>query len=237
MLDTTDDTKLLTNARHATTGFRFPWAFDYIQNQALPALHATKGSTPIVIWSAACSTGSEAYALAILARCYTDDHPDARIRVIGSDKNERLVELARSEHRMLIAPGTIDELHHIGSSLDTYTKPHPSFQPYPFMDSIHLEQRMVTPEIADLCSFQRIDFTQEYLRADIVLASMALMYVENPKLHTAAVSNLERAVNPGGFLVIIDPGNLQLTLAPVYPDNLPYYGTRAVYHKPSTSFT
>ena len=66
-------------------------AFDTFTGELLPALSAARGGSPVQVWSAGCSTGQEAWSLAIGAL-------DAgfRIEVVGTDLSQRALEKARA---------------------------------------------------------------------------------------------------------------------------------------------
>src|SRR5262249_17889932 len=51
---------------HETSFFRDPPFWAMLERHVLPALFARTGPRPLRIWSAACSTGQEAYSLAML---------------------------------------------------------------------------------------------------------------------------------------------------------------------------
>ncbi|MFN3930193.1 MAG: CheR family methyltransferase [Brevundimonas sp.] len=66
-------------------------AFDTFALELLPALSAARGGAPVKIWSAGCSTGQEAWSLAIGAM-------DAGfpVEIIATDLSQRALEKARS---------------------------------------------------------------------------------------------------------------------------------------------
>lgn len=82
-----------------TKFFRDPEAFEYLQNEVIPDVvksAAKQGS--IRVWAPACSTGEEAYSLAILLReCIDRLRPGAeiKIQVFATDIDERAIEVAR----------------------------------------------------------------------------------------------------------------------------------------------
>jgi chemotaxis protein methyltransferase CheR len=92
-------------ARALTIGetyfFREPLHFDLLRDSLLPAALARAGEgsvfppPPVVMVSAACSSGEEAYSMAITARLILGEAAAGRVRVIGFDVNERAVTAAR----------------------------------------------------------------------------------------------------------------------------------------------
>lgn len=82
-----------------TKFFRDPEAFDFLQENVISKLvaNALQGST-IRVWVTACSTGEEAYSLAILLReCVDSLRPDSgiKIQIFATDIDERAIASAR----------------------------------------------------------------------------------------------------------------------------------------------
>ncbi|MCL5104267.1 MAG: SpoIIE family protein phosphatase [Armatimonadetes bacterium] len=82
-----------------TKFFRDPEAFEYLRDEVIPDLvkSAARGGS-IRVWAPACSTGEEAYSLAILLReCLDRLRPSAgiKIQVFGTDIDERAIKVAR----------------------------------------------------------------------------------------------------------------------------------------------
>lgn len=86
---------LTTNESHF---FRDGKPFEHLKS-ILPGLHAARpAGTPIRIWSAACSTGQEAYSVAILLAEAQEADPGMRARrfeIIGTDLTTAVLERAR----------------------------------------------------------------------------------------------------------------------------------------------
>jgi len=67
-----------------------------LQNNILPELiKAQQSNKTLRIWSAGCSTGEEAYSLAILLQDLIPDNHNWRLQIIGSDLNPEVVQKAR----------------------------------------------------------------------------------------------------------------------------------------------
>lgn len=79
-----------------TAFFRDREAFGLLRDEILPTLSRLRGATPIRLWSAACSTGQEAYSLAMIAEEGKGLEPGARLEIYGSDLSERCLEKAQS---------------------------------------------------------------------------------------------------------------------------------------------
>jgi two-component system CheB/CheR fusion protein len=81
-----------------TSFFRDPQAFDVLVDKGLPSLVKGKpeGAT-LRVWVAGCSTGEEAYSLAILLREYlTQQKLRLTVQIFASDLDNRAIETARA---------------------------------------------------------------------------------------------------------------------------------------------
>lgn len=84
-----------------TLFFRDPVVFDALQKKVLPELVELRKSTrKLSIWSAASSSGQEAYSLAILIK--EMGLAGWEIRILGTDLNRQVVERARTGRYMQI---------------------------------------------------------------------------------------------------------------------------------------
>ena len=79
-----------------TSFFRNPACFQALEELVLPAALARQQARPISIWSAGCSTGEEAYSLAMVARHVLGDAP---FYVLGTDiASEALVRARQGSY-------------------------------------------------------------------------------------------------------------------------------------------
>ena len=83
---------------NVTAFFRDSSTWDYLANEIIPRLLAAKQPhEPIRIWSAACSTGEEAYTIAmILANALGVEQFRDRVKIYGTDLDEEAIKQARS---------------------------------------------------------------------------------------------------------------------------------------------
>lgn len=92
--------QLHTLASHLTIGetyfFREPQTFDALAQHVLaPLIQRRRGRDQrLRLWSAACSTGEEAYTLAILVQRLLPDWPDWHVDILATDINERFLRKA-----------------------------------------------------------------------------------------------------------------------------------------------
>ena len=82
-----------------TSFFRDPTVWQYLRDTALPALLANRrGETKFRAWVAGCSTGEEAYTLAIVfteAIQHLPEHQDCRLQIFASDLSLDAIAMAR----------------------------------------------------------------------------------------------------------------------------------------------
>lgn len=130
---------ILVNAitTNLTAFFRERHHFDFLSNTVLPELYKKNHLTKrIRIWSAGCSTGEEAYSLAICLYEFFKDKPDWDVRVLATDLDanvlqaaksgvydiERLNQLELKEKKMWFKRGTGDRQNLIKVKTDIQTK-------------------------------------------------------------------------------------------------------------------
>ena len=78
-----------------TSFFRDAKPFDVLRRRILPDLAAKRGTRPLKLWSAACSTGQEAVTLAILLQQVLHAERAQRSVVVGTDVSEDAIARAR----------------------------------------------------------------------------------------------------------------------------------------------
>lgn len=79
-----------------TSFFRDKIPFEQLRREVLPALVRARQGAPLRVWSAGCSTGQEAYSLAMLMEEAADEAPGAKLEIIATDVSERRLEKAQS---------------------------------------------------------------------------------------------------------------------------------------------
>ena len=179
----------LTN--HETSFFRHPPSFEAVRTRLLPELRERRPpGARLSIWSAGCSTGQEAYSLAMTA---LDDAPKAEFRVWGGDISHQAIKAARRgryNHRAV------------------------AMVPDQYRDRF-LRKLTIGPggeyEVADEVR-QRVLFMAMNLLEpvglvpthDIIFCHNVLIYL-SPAAVTQAVTHLASCLTPGGFL-LLGPG-------------------------------
>jgi chemotaxis protein methyltransferase CheR len=77
--------------------FRDTKPFDSIRKSVLPRLHAARpAGTTLRIWSAAASTGQEAYSIAMVVAELSGSMPGRRVEIVGTDLAREPLERARA---------------------------------------------------------------------------------------------------------------------------------------------
>lgn len=100
ILKSGDESELIsfTNAitTNLTSFFREEHHFEYLKKVVLPELEKTKHDKRIRIWSAGCSSGEEPYSIAMTVNDYFKNKPGWDIKILASDLDFDMVELAAS---------------------------------------------------------------------------------------------------------------------------------------------
>ena len=89
-----------------TRFFRNPEAFDTLKSDALsPLLAELPPDAPLRIWVAGCSTGEEAYSIAILVKeCMAEASTRLQVQIFATDIDKKAIEIARAA----VYPNTIE---------------------------------------------------------------------------------------------------------------------------------
>jgi chemotaxis protein methyltransferase CheR len=189
-------------ARALTIGetyfFREPAHFDLLRDELLPSAIAHR-SDPVVLVSAACASGEEAYSMAIVARQALGAAATQRVRVLGIDVNEKAIVAARrAEYRAWSLRGVPDAVR---SRWLVRTD----------------ETWRVKPDTRSLVTFERrnlVDPADELppASADVIFCRNVLIYLDDE--HVAMVlRSLSRALRPKGSLVVSSAEAALLALA------------------------
>ena len=73
-----------------TDFFREPNHFDLLTQKVLPEI--CERGKPLLIWSAACSTGEEPYTMAMVLSEYATNNPGFRFRILATDISTEVLE-------------------------------------------------------------------------------------------------------------------------------------------------
>lgn len=181
---------------NVTKLFRNWSTFDAVSRSVIPILWAG-GARPIRVWSAGCSSGEEAYSLAVLFHRHTEAlgvSADARrVQVLASDIDRTSLAAARrGQFGEAAFADTPDELR------TRYFGSQPPFD--------------VAPEIRAMVSFERRDLIVDPPPAGMHLIACrnVLIYFDRPT-QEMLFQRFHDALVPGGFLVL---GKVETILGP-----------------------
>jgi chemotaxis protein methyltransferase CheR len=79
-----------------TDFFREPSHFDFMPEVAVPELLKPRGRGDLKVWSAACSTGMEAYTISMVLDDMARSSPRFQFRILGTDVSTAVLKLART---------------------------------------------------------------------------------------------------------------------------------------------
>jgi chemotaxis protein methyltransferase CheR len=83
-------------AQSETRFFRDRAQFAKLRSEVLPDALTRRGHERVRIWSAACSTGQEAYSVAMIAEDLRAEGINAAVEIVATDFSERLLDKARA---------------------------------------------------------------------------------------------------------------------------------------------
>ncbi|MEO8786388.1 MAG: chemotaxis protein CheB, partial [Chitinophagaceae bacterium] len=168
-----------------TSFFRDQQTFDNLCDTVFPALVKNKiNNGPIRVWVAGCSTGEEAYSIAIcLTEFLGDNHH--QVQIFATDVSEPAIVKARygvySKNELnTVTPQRLSEF---------FTKTNGSFQ--------------VNKKIRDMCVFAHHDFLKDppFGKMDFISCRNVLIYMES-YLQKKALTTFHYSLNTKGFLLL-----------------------------------
>jgi chemotaxis protein methyltransferase CheR len=184
------------------------------EREVLPALHALgRGKQTLTIWSAGCSTGEEAYTIAILV-ARSALFSGWNVRVIGSDISRRVLHAAR---KGVYRGGSFRAM--------------PQEYDRHFVDTP--DGRAVEPAVRALCQFGQfnlLDASRAVIigRVDAIFCRNVLIYFDEETRKKAVETFYER-LQPGGYLML---GHSESLLQSASPFEVAQLSGDLVYRKP-----
>jgi type IV pilus assembly protein PilK len=175
----------LTN--HETSFFRHPPSFDALRLHILPELRASKAAgRRISLWSAGCSTGQEAYSMAMCA--IADGRDD--FTVWGSDISHQAITMAREGRFGPRAVATVPEPYR--SRFFTASEA-VSGTEFSVTDELRRRVRFMTTNLVEPDGFRASH--------DVVFCHNVLIYF-SPAAVSKVVAHLASSVAIGGYLML-----------------------------------
>lgn len=168
-----------------TSFFRDPGVFEHLCDSVFPSVVKNKAADDTIrIWVAGCSTGEEAYSVAICVKEFLADK-EGKVQIFATDISEPAIAKARI--------GIYDkkEVENVSAQQirEFFTKTNDGFQ--------------VKKQVRDMCVFAAHNFLQDppFGKMDFISCRNVLIYME-PYLQKKALTTFHYALNPKGFLLL-----------------------------------
>lgn len=172
--------------------FRDAGQFDALQDHVLPELIRRRRSlNTLRFWSAGCSSGEEAYSLAILLHELLPDINEWSITILGTDINTNALDRARRASYSSWSFREERSLH----LRDKYFTPNGSR-----WDLLPQVRRMVSFSLLNLAepSFPSFDTNTQFI--DLILCRNVLIYL-SLEMNREVIHRMFDSLQPGGWLV------------------------------------
>ncbi|MDM7915229.1 MAG: protein-glutamate O-methyltransferase CheR, partial [Candidatus Eisenbacteria bacterium] len=171
---------------NVTGFFREPDSFDALKEVVFPQLMRGRDpERPVRIWVPACSTGEEAYSIAIALMEFFDKEPPPRIQIFATDVSEAAIDRARSGRYLEdisegVSPERLRRFFVKGSN---------AYQ--------------VSKTIRDMCVFARQNITRDppFSNLDLLSCRNLLIYM-GPVFQRRIIPTFHYALRPDGFLLL-----------------------------------
>jgi two-component system CheB/CheR fusion protein len=172
---------------HVTRFFREPESFVILKTEVFPQIFRNRREDDTVrIWVPGCSTGEEAYTVAILVLDYLgEDAGNVPIQIFATDVSEIAVEQARAG---IYSEGIANDV----------SKDH--LRRYFTHQN---DKYRIQKSVRDLCIFARQDLTRDppFSKLDLIVCRNVLIYM-GPSLQRRVLSVFQYALKPGGFMML-----------------------------------
>lgn len=172
---------------NVTRFFRDPAIWDSLRKNVLPQLLQERPpERQIRIWCAGCSTGEEAYSLAISVFEYLSHNGiDSPVQIFGTDASERAIETARTA----VYPETINSDVSPERLRKYFVKVDRGYQ--------------VSKRVRDACIFARQNLANDppFSHIDILSCRNVMIYF-NSQLQRQVMLTFHYALEPGGFILL-----------------------------------
>jgi chemotaxis protein methyltransferase CheR len=171
-----------------TSFFRYPHIFDALERKILPELHVKKfweNPRTVRLWSAGCSTGEEAYSIAITLADSLDFAEAWSIQILATDISRKALQHAERGvySRRALGELTPKQVENCFAKIG--------------------DQFMVKPRWRNLVNFAPMNLVDStYMgKFDAVFCMNVLIYFSEEK-RKAVIQRLYEALEPGGYLFL-----------------------------------
>lgn len=172
---------------NVTSFFRDPGVFEALQTKVFPLLLENRApSDPVRVWVPACSTGEEAYSIALcLLEGMESTGVTVPLQIFATDIHEAALEVARAG----IYPEGISQDVSPARLRRYFVKTERGYQ--------------IAKAVRESCIFARQNLAKDppFSRLDLISCRNALIYIK-PPLQKKILSAFHYALKPGRFLVL-----------------------------------
>ena len=171
---------------HVTGFFRDPEAYDALKTRMLPQYLENRDlSIPFRVWVPGCSSGEEAYSIAIVFLEFLDKAKvRSSLQIFASDTSESSLQKARA-----------------GVYAETIVKDVSKVRLNRFFEKVEGGGYRISKKVRETCLFSRHDITADppFAKIDMISCRNVLIYFTSD-LQKRVVPTLHYALNPGGIL-------------------------------------
>src|SRR5262249_12412155 len=171
---------------HLTRFFREPESFDVLVHEIYPALvESRQPDAPLRVWVPACSTGEEAYSVAISLMEFLTDREHFPVQIFATDVSEIAIEQARAA---VYPPSIADDVSQ-ERLRRFFTRSDGSYR--------------INKNIRDLCVFARQDLTRDppFSKLDLIVCRNVLIYLGQP-VQKKLMGVFHYALKATGYLML-----------------------------------
>jgi chemotaxis protein methyltransferase CheR len=183
---------------HMTSFFREPSHFKILELEILPELckqHYFDKHNPLVVWSAASSTGEEIYSIAMVIdlfkRSHKKEYPHFDYAILGTDLSEQVLQTARQG---IYSNATLESI------------PIKYHAPYIMRSKDQGTERFrFVPELRKHTFFHQLNLMEHPFKIQnsiqVVFCRNVLIYF-NRERQERVVHNILKTLSPGGYLIL-----------------------------------
>ena len=171
---------------HVTSFFRDPSAFKTLSTKVFPNIAKKGANVPIRIWVAGCSTGEEAYSLAMCLLEYLDNQPiKPPIQIYATDISDRVINTARAGFykHSAVADVSPERLQRFFTPVD--------------------DGYQIAKSIRELCVFAKQNLCSDppFSKLDLISCRNVLIYL-GVEIQKKILPTFHYGLNPTGFLML-----------------------------------
>ncbi|WP_426271276.1 CheR family methyltransferase [Dyella kyungheensis] len=172
-----------------TSFFRTPRIWDHLWQQLLPEWFRQHRGATLQLWSAAASTGEEAYSMAMMCEEFREHHPAFKYQILATDIASQVLAVGKAGHYQ-------------GKSIDGLKRSKPAWLAKYFQAGE--DGYTVSPALRSHVVFREHHLHKRLdgaTRFDITLLRNVLIYFDEPG-QCGVLENVRRAMSPNSVLII-----------------------------------